>query len=256
MENQENISHLIQILRRMKTSEIGWILRDMSDDFQFEPKILNYLCKELFTPPILTSELNEMDLEIFLKSLPQSIVKFLYNKYSEFRSPIKNIYDSKKLKSISDKNISEEESNQLIIQEILKLYENKEYFNIKFGKKLKIISVVRNPYERIMSELFYRGTVKPGDSPDKVYEMLRWLVSTNIDNHTTPQHTYIDGPLIILHTETLEKDMHDLGFTDFHVVANQNEYNVNYYDYLNVNSIEFINRYYRVDFERFGYTML
>jgi len=148
LENQENISHLIQILRRMKTSEIGWILRDMSDDFQFEPKILNYLCKELFTPPILTSELNEMDLEIFLKSLPQSIVKFLYNKYSEFRSPIKNIYDSKKLKSISDKNISEEESNQLIIQEILKLYENKEisyngmilYFNFPICVKKNILN--------------------------------------------------------------------------------------------------------------------
>ncbi len=90
----------------MKTSEIGWILRDMSEDFQFEPKILNFLCKELFSPPLLISELSEGDLEVFLISLPQSIVKYLYNKYFEFRKSILNIYDSKKLKAISDKNIS------------------------------------------------------------------------------------------------------------------------------------------------------
>jgi len=119
-----------------------------------------------------------------------------------------------------------------------------------------VVTIVRNPYERIMSELFYRGKVKPDDTPDKVYKMLRWLVSANIDNHTSPQHTYIEGPLIVLHTETLEKDMHDIGFTDFHVVVNQNENKVHYYDYLNKDSIRFINWYYREDFERFGYTML
>ena len=126
MENQENISHLIKILRRMNSSEIGWILRDMSEDFLFDTKILNYLCKELFSPPLLISELYEGDMEVFLKSLPSSIVKFLYNKYFEFRKPILIIYDSKKLKSISDKNISEEESIQIIIQEILRLYESRE----------------------------------------------------------------------------------------------------------------------------------
>ena len=126
MENQENISHLIKILRRMNSSEIGWILRDMSEDFLFDTKILNYLCKELFSPPLLISELCEGDMEVFLKSLPSSIVKFLYNKYFEFRKPILIIYDSKKLKSISDKNISEEESIQIIIQEILRLYESRE----------------------------------------------------------------------------------------------------------------------------------
>jgi hypothetical protein len=126
LENQENISHLIKILRRMSSSEIGWILRDMSEDFQFEPKILNFLCKELFSPLLLISELSEGDLEVLLKSLPQSIVKFLYIKYLEFRKPILNIYDSKKLKSISDKNISEEESANIIIEEVLKLYESRK----------------------------------------------------------------------------------------------------------------------------------
>ncbi len=126
MENQENISHLIKILRRMNSSEIGWILRDMSEDFLFDTKILDYLCKELFSPPLLISELYEGDMEVFLKSLPSSIVKFLYNKYFEFRKPILIIYDSKKLKSISDKNISEEEAIQIIIQDILRLYESRE----------------------------------------------------------------------------------------------------------------------------------
>ncbi len=126
MENQENISHLIKILRRMNSSEIGWILKDMSEDFLFDTKILDYLCKELFSPPLLISELYEGDMEVFLKSLPSSIVKFLYNKYFEFRKPILIIYDSKKLKSISDKNISEEEAIQIIIQDILRLYESRE----------------------------------------------------------------------------------------------------------------------------------
>ncbi len=126
MENQESISHLIKILRRMSGFEIGWILRDMSEDFQFDTKILNYLCEELFSPPLLISELKEEDIEVFLKSLPQSVIKFLYNKYLEFRPLIATIYELKKIRSMHDEKVTEEESNRIIIKEILKLYEQRE----------------------------------------------------------------------------------------------------------------------------------
>jgi hypothetical protein len=106
-----------------------------------------------------------------------------------------------------------------------------------------------------MSELFYQKRVKVGDTPKKVYRIIRWSISKNKDNHTLPQHKYIHGRVILLHTETLEEEMHQLGFTDFSKAENVNPHKVNYYDYLNEDSIRLINTYYKMDFELFGYPL-
>lgn len=119
-----------------------------------------------------------------------------------------------------------------------------------------VITIVRNPYERLMSELFYQNKVKVKDTPKTVYGIIRWIISRNKDNHTLPQHKYIHGRVILLHTETLEEEMHQVGFNDFHVKKNENKYKVNYYDYLNEDSIKLINEYYKMDFELFGYPLL
>ena len=127
------------------------------------------------------------------------------------------------------------------------------YFNIT---NACVITIVRNPYERLMSELFYQNKVKVEDTPKTVYRRIRWSISKNKDNHTLPQHKYIHGRVMILHTETLEEEMHQLGFTDFSKKENVNPHKVNYYDYLNANSIRLINKYYKLDFEWFGYPLL
>jgi len=55
-------------------------------------------------------------------------------------------------------------------------------------------------------------------------------------------------------TETLNKCMIDFGFTDFNLNIQKNKYdNVNYYDYLNKESIKLINNYYDFDFKLFDY---
>jgi hypothetical protein len=122
--------------------------------------------------------------------------------------------------------------------------------------KSYVITIVRNPYERLMSELFYQNKVKVEDKPSTVYQLIRWAIIKNKDNHTLPQHKYIHGRVIILHTETLEEEMHQLGFTDFSKKENVNPNKVNYYDYLNADSIRLINSYYKLDFEWFGYPLL
>ena len=135
----------------------------------------------------------------------------------------------------------------------LTLQETKHpYFKIK---QPFVFTIVRNPYERLMSELFYQRKITVDSTPEKVYEVIRWIVSKNIDNHTRPQYQFIDGNVTILRTETLEEDMHQLGFTDFHLKENENLHKVNYYDYLNKDSIRFINHFYQTDFKIFGYTV-
>ena len=47
--------------------------------------------------------------------------------------------------------------------------------------------------------------------------------------------------------------MQDLGYTDFDLVENKNVDRLNYYDYLNSDSVRLINDTYSKDFELFGY---
>jgi hypothetical protein len=134
---------------------------------------------------------------------------------------------------------------------------------------LSCITIVRNPYERLISDLFYLKKIKINDSQNKVYDVIfkNYLYQksgNNFDNHTVPQHLFIIDEnnkiipkLIILRTETLNNDMHKLGYTDFNLKKNANSSsNINYYDYLNNNSINLINNIYHNDFILFNYTKL
>ena len=56
-----------------------------------------------------------------------------------------------------------------------------------------------------------------------------------------------------MHTETLTKDMKNLGYNDFNIRLNINEHEINYLNYLNKNSVKLINEFYKYDFELFNY---
>ena len=57
----------------------------------------------------------------------------------------------------------------------------------------------------------------------------------------------------ILHTESLNSDMHNIGYIDFNINVNCNKNDIDYYQYLNNDSITLINNYYNIDFILFNY---
>jgi hypothetical protein len=152
------------------------------------------------------------------------------------------------------------------------IYKNKEKFKIDY-ENIKIIATVRNPYDRIMSELFFQKILKKDEkSKDKnyVYHIIKnYLEGENhYDNHRLPQYKYIINDngiiyenIIILRNENLNEEFRTLGFNDFNIhtqlnpFLNNNE-KKNYLEYLNNDSIHLINEYYKKDFELFNYNMI
>lgn len=151
----------------------------------------------------------------------------------------------------------------------------KDRFNINFDNdstKINIISIVRNPYTRILSDLFYFHLIDVDTPSDQVCNIVcRYLNNKEsyinghvFDRHNMPQYLYLvdkTGSLSqnikILRTETLDDDMKSLGYSDFNYrlyVSRMNE--IDYSNLLNADTIELINESYKKDFEYFNYKML
>jgi hypothetical protein len=145
------------------------------------------------------------------------------------------------------------------------IYKHRNYFNID-PTRFKIITIVRNPYNRIMSELFYIRRIHIESSKEETFEQIKkFILEEPIKNdyHNIPQYKFITDKnkmlisnIIILRTETLNKDMQNLGYADFNVVSNANQLKINYNDYLNDASINLINEFYKDDFLMFNYPLL
>ena len=143
---------------------------------------------------------------------------------------------------------------------ILNISANNSVFSIDFNN-IQIFTIVRNPYERVISHLFFKNKIQIDTSKKKVLdEIKKFVISTDCDNHNIPQYHFVTdkhGCLIptiqILKTESLKTDMHKLGYTDFNNFDQCNKNKLNYYDYLNNDSIEIINIFYHLDFILFHY---
>jgi Sulfotransferase family len=145
----------------------------------------------------------------------------------------------------------------------------RKLMNLKYYLGIKelpcILTIVRNPYERLISDLFYFNLIHKHSNQTQVYHVIKHFLafSKKYDNHPLPQHTFlldergqISKTITILKTETLQKDMQNFGFTDFDMQLNVNNSNKEYYQYLSEKSIHLINYFYHKDFSFFGYKKL
>ena len=142
------------------------------------------------------------------------------------------------------------------------LYQFKNKLNINFDN-IKIFSVVRNPYDRIISDLFWNRLIKTDFTAEQVYNIIKnnYLYRDDLDNHNEPQYKFIvdeNSELIknikIFNTETLNETNDELNkFLGFNINIKQDNVNKDYSKYLNKDSISLINTFYKKDFELFNY---
>ncbi len=182
-----------------------------------------------------------------------TLEKYLQKKSSQtlFSGFKNNLMPNDKLKNIS-----------LQHQRFCDLWRYRDVIGINFNN-IKLITIVRNPYDRIISDLFHYNFIKQDSTPDNVYNVIKkYLKMNNLDNHNIPQYKFICdskdnvqvnlNKIKIFRTETLTKDLHEYGFTDYKGQDTANTY----MNYLNKDSISLINNFYKIDFIVFNYTMI
>jgi len=135
----------------------------------------------------------------------------------------------------------------------------KDFFKLDTNN-IKILAIVRNPYHKILSDLFYLKKITIESTKEEVYSSIQVYLRNNYDNHATPQYKFITDEhgklienLILLHTESLNEDMKKIGYTDFNIKMNMNPNAVDYDNYLNADSINLINETYSYDFTLLNY---
>jgi hypothetical protein len=130
-------------------------------------------------------------------------------------------------------------------------------------------SIVRNPYTRLISDLFFIGLINEKSSQQDVEVAILKYLTESIklyDYHHREQYKFlqndqgeIDSRIKILKKEDLVNGMISIGFNDFNVYENQNRGNVaedKYMSFLSDWSIKLINIFYKRDFELFDYNMI
>ena len=160
------------------------------------------------------------------------------------------------------------------------LYKNRDILKINFDN-IKIFSVVRNPYNRIISDMLWWGKyrdknnifeknplprIKKDFTPEQVYDIIvnSYINRTDLDNHNEPQYKFLCDdnmnliPSIkIFKCETLNETNDEINeFIRQNINIKRKNVNKNYLSFLNDKSINIINEKYKRDFELFGYEMI
>tara|TARA_Y100000389_G_C17453088_1_gene516151 strand:- start:1101 stop:1757 length:657 start_codon:yes stop_codon:yes gene_type:complete len=143
------------------------------------------------------------------------------------------------------------------------LYKYRDKLGINFNN-IKIFSIVRNPYDRIISDLFYLKKIDIDFTAEQVYKVIRYnyLNIPNLDNHNVPQYKFITDDncqlisnIKIFKCEQLNYSNDEINkFLGFNINIKKG-INKNYSRFLNKDSILLINKFYRKDFELFDYKL-
>jgi hypothetical protein len=188
-----------------------------------------------------------------------SLEKYFSNRYNISLNN-ESLYDLISTEIQNKYNVKLESSLQHLTYNTIMDY--KDFLNIDMNC-IKIISIVRNPYDRLISDLFYLNKINKYSTKEEVYCIIQTYLTEYNDNHVSPQYLFLinkdmtlDSNINILHTETLNEDMIRIGYTDFNINENCNPNKINSYDYLNDDSINLINCYYEKDFTLFNYNII
>ena len=185
-----------------------------------------------------------------------SVENYIYKKYN-YKKNINTLFTT--TKQHSSIKINKHSLQHMTYQEIIDSCVLEEYNldNITF------MSVVRNPYDRLVSELFYIGRIDLNSSKEKIEKEVKFFINDDYlyDNHKLPQYLFLTlnkklvKSIIIFKTETLNDDIHNFGYTDFNEDANKtHRIKINYQTLLTDKAKQLIYNYYKKDFELFNYS--
>lgn len=142
------------------------------------------------------------------------------------------------------------------------IYKFSNNLNVNFNN-IKIFSVVRNPYDKVISDLFWWRIIGKNFTSEQVYNVIKnqYIYNNNLDNHNMPQYKFVTDEnceliknIRLFKTETLNESNNELnGFLGFNINIKKKDVNKDYSKYLNKDSISLINEFYKKDFELFGY---
>ena len=139
------------------------------------------------------------------------------------------------------------------------LYKYKNVLNIDFDN-IKIFSVVRNPYDRIISDLLWWRFITPESTADRVYSILKnRYFERNLDNHNKPQYSFVvdENNELVKNIKTLNETNEELNkFLGVNIDIKKYNNNKDYRKYLNKDTNDLINNIYEKDFKMFNYDQL
>ena len=144
------------------------------------------------------------------------------------------------------------------------IYKYRDKLSVDFNN-IKMFSLVRNPYDRLISDLIWFKLIDKNYTSDQVYKVFvnNYISRSDLDNHNIPQYKFLvddnsklNPNIEIFKCETLNENNDKINeCLGVNIDIIQDNVNKDYSIYLNQNTIDLVNKIYKKDFELFQYKM-